>query len=255
MNTDQAQTTEAPQPLAYKGPSVRQGSTFGSTVRKHLKLILIGMWAITGLGVAVVGGAVWLMRDRPSATVVARSMSEVQSASEPLPVLFDTPKFSLTNQDGQAFDDAKLRGHVWVADFIFTHCASFCPVMTNAMYQFQQRSAQAGLADVRMASFTVDPDRDTPPVLKGYAHTNGADESRWSFLTGPQKAMWDVSMGMKLSVGPGDTSLGGSAGMQVMHSSHFLLVDRAGHVRGVYDFKDAAYLDKLVADAKMLSAE
>ncbi len=67
--------------------------------------------------------------------------------------------------------------------------------------------------------------------------------------------MWDLSTGMKLSVGPGDIALGGSAGMQVMHSSHFLLVDRQGHVRGVYDFKDGGYLKQLLADAKALSAE
>jgi protein SCO1/2 len=177
------------------------------------------------------------------------------SANEPLPVLFDTPGFALTDQDGHPFDAAKLRGHVWVADFIFTHCATFCPIMTSAMAEFQRASAAAGMNDVRMASFTVDPDRDTPAVLKEYARINGADGSRWTFLTGTKKQLWDLSTGMELSVGPGDESLGGSAGMQVMHSSRFLLVDRNGHVRGVYDFKNAAYLKQLLADAKRLSAE
>ncbi len=74
-------------------------------------------------------------------------------------------------------------------------------------------------------------------MLKAYAAVNGADLARWSFLTGNQAQMWDLSTGMKLSVGPGD-KLGGAAGMQVMHSSHFLLIDPPGHVRGVYDFKD-----------------
>ena len=221
-------------------------------MRTHLKAILIGMWAIAGLTVAGVGGTVWLLHGRADAAPAIQFTPQPDDA--PLPVLFDAPPFTLTDQDGKPFGSDWLRGHVWVADFVFTHCTSFCPVMTASMAAFQQQSAAAGLADVRMASFTVDPDRDTPPVLKAYARTNGADLSRWTFLTGTQKQMWDLSTGMKLSVGPGDI-LGGPAGMQVMHSSHFLLIDQKGHVRGVYDFKDAAYLKQLLADARTLLSE
>ena len=217
-----------------------------------LKAILIGIWAVAILSVAVVGGTVWLMRDKTAAAV--RFTAATADPSAPLPTLFDTPPFTLTDQRGQPFDSRSLAGRVWVADFVFTHCTSFCPVMTANMAAFQRASAAAGLADVRMASFTVDPDRDTPPVLKGYAAANGADEARWTFLTGSQKQMWDLSTGMKLSVGPGDMD-GGPAGMQVMHSSHFLLVDKHGHVRGVYDFKDGGYLPRLLADAGKLEAE
>ena len=219
-----------------------------------LRVILIGLWVVAGVAVAAVGVTVHLMRDRAGPPAAVRFAPAADPAGAPLPVLFDAPPFTLTDQTGRPFDAAQLRGHVWVADFVFTHCTSFCPVMTQSMAAFQKASADAGLADVRMASFTVDPDRDTPAVLKAYAAANGADEKRWSFLTGTQKQMWDLSTGMKLSVGPGDLA-GGPAGMQVMHSSHFLLVDQAGRVRGVYDFKDAAYLKQLLADAKRLSVE
>ena len=253
MSTDQKEiATDLSEPLPYRRPSVRQGSDFGWKVRTHLKAILIGMWVVAGLGVAAVGGAVWLMQDRTSPLPAVHFTPDAADAT--LPVLFDAPPFTLTDQDGHPFDGKQLLGHVWVADFVFTHCTSFCPLMTQSMAAFQQQSAAAGLPDVRMASFTVDPDRDTPPVLKAYAAANGADLSRWTFLTGTQKQMWDLSTGMKLSVGPGDLA-GGAAGMQVMHSSHFLLIDQKGHVRGVYDFKDAAYLKQLLADAKRLSDE
>ncbi len=230
-------------------PSQVSPSTAAST--PPLRVILIGMWVATALMVTGVGAAVWLLRPKPAP---ASLFAPAPDDNAPLPVLFDTPPFTLTDQDGHRFDAKQLRGRVWVADFVFTHCTSFCPVMTQSMRAFQQSSAAAGLGDVRMASFTVDPDRDTPAVLKSYAAENGADLSRWTFLTGDQPTMWAVSAGMKLSVGPGD-KLGGAAGMQVMHSSHFLLVDRAGHVRGVYDFKDGGYLKQLLADAKRLSAE
>ena len=223
-------------------------------MRSHLKLILIAMWAVVGLSAAAVGAAAWLMHDRPAAVRFTPPADD--SADAPLPVLFPTPPFTLTDEHGQPFSSRQLLGHVWVADFVFTHCTSFCPVMTRSMAEFQRASAaDPATVGVRMASFTVDPDRDTPPVLAAYAAANGADLKRWTFLTGTQKQMWDLSTGMKLSVGPGDITLGGSAGMQVMHSSRFLLVDQKGQVRATYDFKDGGYLKALLRDAAKLATE
>ena len=217
-----------------------------------LKAMLIGLWAVAVLAVAGVGAAALFLRERPAPHVPF--VSDGPSSTAALPVLFDAPAFTLTDQDGRPFDSKALAGHVWVADFVFTHCTTFCPQMTASMVAFQKASADAGLTDVRLASFSVDPGRDTPAALKAYAAANGADEHRWSFLTGTQKQMWDLSFGMKLSVGPGDV-LAGPAGMQVMHSSRFLLVDQHGHVRGAYDFKDGGYLKTLLADAKRVSSE
>ena len=242
----------------HVAPSQPGPSTPASTL--PLRAILIGMWVIAGLAVGVGGAAVWLLRDHaPAAATNTTTLAgfspaggEDAASDGSLPVLFDTKPFRLTDQNGRPFDSKQLSGHAWVADFIFTHCVSFCPVMTSSMHEFQQQSAAAGLGGVRMVSFTVDPDRDTPPVLKQYADVNGADLARWSFLTADQKTMWQACRDLNLAVGPGD-KLGGAAGMQVMHSSHFLLVDKAGHVRGVYDFKDGGYLKQLVADAKKLT--
>ncbi len=235
-------------------PTQPRPSTPAST--PPLRAILIGLWVVAGLILGVGGVAAWLLRPHGDAAAAVRFTPDPPAADAPLPVLWPepTPTFTLTDQDGHPFPSDKLRGHVWVADFVFTHCTSFCPLMTQSMSAFQQASAAAGLTDVRMASFTVDPGRDTPPVLKAYAAANGADLSRWTFLTGTQQQLWELSTGMKLSVGPGDLN-GGPAGMQVMHSSHFLLVDQTGHVRGVYDFKDGGYLKQLLADAKRLATE
>ena len=118
-------------------------------------------------------------------------------------------------------------------------------MMTRNMFEFQKQTP--GLA-VDMVSFSVDPERDTPAVLKEYAATNKADETRWHFLTGAtRKQLWDICSGMKLAVGP-DT------GDQVMHSSQFLLVDRQGKVRGVYSSDVDNFMTRLVTDAKKLAA-
>jgi cytochrome oxidase Cu insertion factor (SCO1/SenC/PrrC family) len=83
-------------------------------------------------------------------------------------------------------------------------------------------------------------------VLTAYAHDAKADLSRWHFLTGDRETLWKISTAMKLAVGPGDDH-------QVMHSSHFLLVDHDGNVCGVYDYKDPGFMAQLVADAKKLA--
>lgn len=200
-----------------------------------VKRIVITMWAVTGLAAVVLGGTVWMLRSSVSA-----SPASAPTASAALPVLFDAPSFALTDQDGRPFDTARLRGKVWVANFVFTHCAGICPMMTKHMADFQRATKGS---TVHMVSFSVDPERDTPAALKDYAAAAKADESRWHFLTGATRAqLWAIAKGMNLAVGE-DT------GDQVMHSNHFLLIDGGGKVRGVYNSEDGKFLSKLVADA------
>src|SRR5207245_625728 len=109
---------------------------------------------------------------------------------KPLPVYGRVADFTLTNQLGQAVTLADLRGHVWVADIIFTRCAGPCRKMSQQMKDLQH-SLPPG-TNVRLVSFTTDPDYDTPPILKRYAQDLGADPHRWFFLTGPKKEISDL---------------------------------------------------------------
>src|SRR6185369_3826015 len=102
---------------------------------------------------------------------------------KPLPVYGDVSGFTLTNQTGLAVGLADLKGHVWVADIIFTRCAGPCPRMTRQMEEIQR--ALPPNSSARLISLTTDPAFDTPPVLKNYAARFNADPERWSFLTGP----------------------------------------------------------------------
>src|ERR1700730_6563742 len=97
------------------------------------------------------------------------------------------PEFILTAQDGQPFSSRALQGKIWVADFIYTTCTGPCPRMTSQMREVQD--AVAKMPDVRLVSFTVDPARDTPPVLAEYGKLHGASFERWYFLTGPQPTL------------------------------------------------------------------
>src|SRR5258708_3208478 len=93
------------------------------------------------------------------------------------------PEFQLTAQTGLTFDSKVLNGNIWVADFMFTTCPGPCPRMTSQMHEIQQATS------VKLVSFTVDPDRDTPPGLAQYAQAHHASPERWSFLTGPQATL------------------------------------------------------------------
>src|SRR2546427_7051085 len=88
-----------------------------------------------------------------------------------LPALGVIEDFTLTDQFGQPFGSAQLRGKVWVADFIFTRCPTVCPLLTERMGKVQHRARNLGTA-FQLVSFTVDPEWDTPERLAVYAHAH-----------------------------------------------------------------------------------
>ena len=101
------------------------------------------------------------------------------------------PPFQLVNQNGQAFGSAQLAGKIWIADFIYTSCTDTCPLQTGMMAKLQEE--YAAKPEVQLVSITVDPERDTPQVLKGYAQAHHANPAGWSFLTGTPAEIRDVA--------------------------------------------------------------
>src|SRR5258706_14712835 len=109
-----------------------------------------------------------------------------QVHGQPMPVVGTVADFTLTNQNGAAVSLASLRGHVWVADIIFTRCSGPCLKMTRQMKELQQ--SLPSTSNARLVSMTTDPAFDTPPVLKTYGEQRfGADAGRWIFLTGAKQ--------------------------------------------------------------------
>jgi cytochrome oxidase Cu insertion factor (SCO1/SenC/PrrC family) len=176
-----------------------------------------------------------------------------QTDAEPLPDLYPVAKFSLINQDGKKVTREDLLGKVWVASFIFTRCAGPCPQITGNMASLQ--ADLAGQDGVALVTFTVDPDYDTPPVLRRYAKTFGADPKRWSFLTGKKEPLYHlIDKGFHLGVQENQAA-DRTPGTAVTHSTRLVLVDRRGHVRGLYDGTDPENLKKLRVDIKALARE
>jgi protein SCO1/2 len=172
--------------------------------------------------------------------------------SSALPVLGEAPEFQLTERTGAPFSRADLAGSVWVADFIFTRCPGMCPLLSTRMATLQQQFQGEEGRPMRLVSFSVDPEWDTPERLREYAEKYHAHPSRWMFLTGPAQTMTQlIIQGFRLSVAPAQ------AGSQepILHSDRLVLVDPFFRIRGYYHGSDAEDFDKLQRDIGVLLRE
>jgi protein SCO1/2 len=159
----------------------------------------------------------------------------------------------LTDQDDRTVTDRDLRGHPYVAAFIFTQCAGPCPMITGKMAALQRKIHNPA---VRLVSFSVDPEHDTPAVLKAYASRFGAESGRWLFLSGNPADVYAVAAGMKMTAEPQPQDKANP----VLHSTYLLLVDGGGQVRAVYGTQnpqtsEAELLDRVARDADAVAAE
>jgi len=118
--------------------------------------------------------------------------AEEKGQRESLPRIGPAPEFSLTSQDGGELKLADLRGKVVAVTFIFTRCIDTCPVLTPMMSFVQDRLGSDFGARIVFVSITVDPERDTPEVLKEYGEAFGADFAGWYFLTGSPSTIADI---------------------------------------------------------------
>jgi len=116
-------------------------------------------------------------------------------AGETLPKIKPAPEFTLTDQDGNRLTLKDLRGKVLAITFIFASCADTCPLLTAKMMGLQARLGPDFGPNVYFLSITVDPERDTPEVLKRYAEAYKANPAGWAFLTGTKAEIRDVAKG------------------------------------------------------------
>jgi len=149
--------------------------------------------------------------------------------------------FALTERSGRTIGKSDLLGKVWIASFEFTRCTAGCPQISATMEQLQADLAR--YPDVRLVTFTVDPDRDGVEELREYAQRYHADPERWLFLTGPEKSIYPLLE--KSFHLPAQKNKDGDSGNAVMHSPKLVLVDRQGHIRGYFDGRpDSRALDE-----------
>jgi cytochrome oxidase Cu insertion factor (SCO1/SenC/PrrC family) len=205
---------------------------------RRLRTILLAALVLFAAGTTII--AIWVFRD-----LSARQRTGTAGGAD-LADYGAVVDFRLTERSTIGLGLSDLKGTVWVADFIFTNCAGPCPLMSLRMSYLQDSIvADPFLKDkmVRMVSFSVDPDRDTPSVLAAYATRYEADRDRWWFLTGPIETIKHVSIdGFHLS----------RPDEPLLHSTMFSLVDQHGHVRGYYHSDDENLIGHIVTDITAL---
>ncbi|WKL47347.1 SCO family protein [Flavobacterium pectinovorum] len=135
------------------------------------------------------------------------------------------PKFELTNQDNVKVSNKTYKGKVYVLEFFFTTCPSICPKMNLSMLEIEKTFF--GNPNFGIVSITIDPNHDTPQVLKDHAKLLGVKSSNWNFLTGDKAVIMDLSnKGFNLYAGENAKVNGGFE-----HSGLFALIDKDGNIR------------------------
>ena len=138
------------------------------------------MWRI---GIAALLAVGWLV---PAA-------SHSASREDGLPRIGPAPEFSLTTQEGKRLSLSDFRGKVVAVTFIYASCADTCPLLTAKMAALQARLGPDFGPRVAFVSITVDPERDTPEILRRYAEGHGAKPAGWAFLTGTPAEIREVA--------------------------------------------------------------
>lgn len=148
------------------------------------------------------------------------------------PVGIGVGPFALTERSGRTIAPADLKGKVWIAHFFYSECQGPCNKTVPAMRELQKIFADK--PDVRLVSISVNPENDTPELLKRYADDLGADPDQWLFLTGTET---DVHTAIQKSFihGVGRNKNAKSKGDAFDHAPSLLVIDRDGVIDGYVD--------------------
>ncbi|WP_166962867.1 SCO family protein [Yeosuana marina] len=135
------------------------------------------------------------------------------------------PHFSFINQDGKTITENDYKGKVYIVEFFFTTCPTICPRMNANLVKIQNEFTD--FDNFGVASFTINPEHDTPEVLKAYAKKYGVTNPNWNLMTGNQEDIYKLANeGFNLYTAQDDSV---PAGFE--HSGNFALIDKNGFIR------------------------
>lgn len=152
-------------------------------------------------------------------------ISNSSKSDEGLVKIGPVPKFELVNQDNIKITNETYEGKVYVLEFFFTKCPTICPKMNLSMLEIEKTFF--GNPNFGIVSISIDPENDTPAVLKAHRELLGVKSSNWNFLTGEKAYIFDLSIkGFNLYAGENSKVRGGFE-----HSGLFALIDKNGNIR------------------------
>ncbi|MEM1329974.1 MAG: SCO family protein [Planctomycetota bacterium] len=222
-----------------------------------------GLVALFVVGVLAFGASVvalvLLRPTGPGGTAVGRPSSEDPTLPDPGLDQLSVPEFMLMNQEGEAVDQSLFEGRYTVLSLFFTHCVLVCPELSGAMAQVH--GATEG-TPIGFVSISVDPERDTPEVIKAYGERYGANFSRWSFVTGDRAEITKISRDGLLFELQDDTNEdnlitlpNGETMANIVHPSRLILVGPDRGVIGLYDYRFPEQLEMLKTRLRAILAQ
>lgn len=157
------------------------------------------------------------------------------------------PGFKYLNQDSVMIASESMKGKVWIANFFFTSCPSICPPMISQMKRLNIITKDIA-QHLQFMSFSIDPEKDQPHVLRAYIRNNGIQAKNWQFFTGDEAKTHELGVKhFMVHAEQNDMAPGGFA-----HSEGLVLVDREGYVRGIYLGTQTPEVDRLNEDIRKL---
>lgn len=165
------------------------------------------------------------------------------------------PDFTLTNQEGKTITKKDFENFIYVANFFFTNCEGACPRLSHEdsliVHRIQQRAKEnKEFEQVKFLSITVDPERDSVPVLAAYARRFDADSKIWHMCTSSKEEILKLNRGFLLPLEADGTIID-----EITHSQRFVLVDKQHRIRGDYDGLDPNETQRLFDEIKVLLLE
>ncbi|MCA0150490.1 SCO family protein [Rossellomorea vietnamensis] len=173
-----------------------------------------------------------------------------QDVEESFPMKVEVGDLTAVDQDGEKTSLAALnKEKILVADFIFTNCDTVCLPMTANMAKLQKKIAEEGLEnEVQLVSISVDPEHDTPDVLKEYSSRYEFDDGNWSFLTGYSRD--EIEHFANVSFKTPAAKVEGSN--QFVHGTSFYLVSENGVMLKQYEGVSNPPYEELIEDIERL---
>ncbi|HEX8270095.1 MAG TPA: SCO family protein [Flavobacterium sp.] len=183
-----------------------------------LVILIFGIWAVPKIVGRVIDKQIV---EGERLDTISRSVSQ----DNKLIIIGPAPKFELTNQNNKKITNEDYAGKVYVLEFFFSTCPSICPVMNKNMLRLEQQFF--GIPHFGIASITINPEFDTPKVLKEHAGLLGVKSANWHMLTGDKQYIFDLAnKGFNLYAGENSEVNGGFE-----HSGLFALIDKKGYIR------------------------
>jgi protein SCO1/2 len=174
----------------------------------------------------------------------------IKTSSKSYKTIHKIPDFSFVNQDGKIVTQKDYLGKIYVANFFFTSCTGICRDLSLNMKLLQEEFKTD--ANILLLSHSVTPKMDSVPVLKKYANEYGIDSSKWNLVTGDKEAIYELARTAYFS---DEDFVKTKEASEFIHTENFLLIDKKGRIRGVYNGTLKLEAKRLMKHIKMLKNE